>query len=190
MTSDHGEGLASHGVMGHGSHLYHEQLSVPLIVHASDDSLSPRVVAEPVAHIDLLATAAEALGRGVRGDARYYEGRSLWPFLVGERTRWDERFLFAQRRPFPEPDSPHPPTMYAIQTPERKLIVTAGEEDQFFDLERDPKELLNLGADHPDVAEFRKALEGRLFLYEAITDRASTAEISAEWLEELNALGY
>ena len=33
ITADHGEGLGSHGYLGHGRHLYREQLRVPLILY-------------------------------------------------------------------------------------------------------------------------------------------------------------
>ncbi|HIG17841.1 MAG TPA: hypothetical protein EYQ31_11490, partial [Candidatus Handelsmanbacteria bacterium] len=39
VTSDHGEGLGSHGWPLHGSRLYDEQLRVPLIVHDTGGSL-------------------------------------------------------------------------------------------------------------------------------------------------------
>src|SRR5262249_41928785 len=84
VTADHGEGLASHAVAGHGMRVYQEQLHVPLIVHASDRTLGPKVVDELVGHVDVLPTLAETLGTTIRGDPRLFEGRSLFPLIRGE----------------------------------------------------------------------------------------------------------
>ena len=61
ITSDHGEGLASHQIAGHGGRIYQEQLLVPLIFHASDGGLGGqggRRVENLVQHIDLYPTLA------------------------------------------------------------------------------------------------------------------------------------
>lgn len=189
VTADHGEGLASHGVAGHGGRIYQEQLRVPLVVHASDGSLGPRVVDELVAHVDLFPTLAETLGYAVTGAAPLYEGRSLWPLIEGLASTSTPRALFAQRRPAESAEDPDQSEVYALQDGSHKLILHEPGEDEFFDLVRDPLEARNLGLEDPAAARMLEALGERLRVFEAL-GRGPNGEMPAEWLEELRDLGY
>jgi arylsulfatase A-like enzyme len=196
VTSDHGEGLASHGVSGHGARVYQEQLHVPLIVHASDGSVPARVVGELAAHVDLFPTLAETLGLAVSAHPELYDGRSLWPLLRGDPTAWPERFVLSQRqveglRP------PDPVELYALQDARRKLILhvpargaSGPRARELYDLEADPRELADLGAAHADAAELEALLEERLRCYRALAPARREAEVPEEWLQELRDLGY
>jgi arylsulfatase A-like enzyme len=191
VTSDHGEGLASHGVAGHGSRIYQEQLRVPLIVHASDRSLGPRVTRELVGHVDLLPTLAETIGARIAGAPGLYEGRSLWPLIRGEAPGWTPRPLFAQRRPAEGPEDPDQNEVAALQTRTHKYIRHEPGEDEFFELERDPLELENrIGADSPEKEALRRELEARLETYRRGAPARGQTEIPEEWAEELRELGY
>ncbi len=193
VTADHGEGLASHGVAGHGGRIYQEQLSVPLVLHASDGSISPRVVDELVSHVDLLPTLAENLGARVVGRAPLYEGRSLWPLLSGANVEWTARVAFAQRRPAldgndPDGGASERAEAYALQTARVKYILHEPGADEFFDLVADPKELVNLGPEAAAAAELRAELERRMELFRALP--RTEASVPEEWQEELRKLGY
>ena len=190
VTADHGEGLASHGIAGHGGRIYQEQLAVPLVVHASDDSLAPRVVETPVSHVDLFATLAATLGQEVRGAPGLYEGRSLWPLLQGTAADWPARTLFAQRRPAENDADPDRAAVYALQDGRHKFILHEPGTDEFYDLAADPLERTNLGADDPAGARLRGELEERLRLFERFAPAAGEEEVPEEWLEELRDLGY
>jgi arylsulfatase A-like enzyme len=192
VTSDHGEGLASHGVAGHGARIYQEQLAVPLIVHASDGSIAPRVVDATVAHVDLFATLAETLGARVHGHPGLYEGRSLWPLVRGEGdgSAWPERALFAQRRPAENDADPDQSEVYALQDRRGKYILHEPGDDEFYDLARDPLELEDLGADAPAAAALRAELEQRLRVYRSLSPAQPQGEVPEEWMEELRDLGY
>jgi arylsulfatase A-like enzyme len=189
VTADHGEGLASHGVAGHGGRIYQEQLRVPLVVHASDGSLAPRVVDELVAHVDLFPTLAETLGVTVTGAAPLYEGRSLWPLLTGTSKGFAPRTLFAQRRPAESAEDPDQSRVFALQDGRHKLILHEPGESELFDLESDPLEAQNLGLAHPAAAALKRELDARLHLFDTLASEPG-AEMPADWLEELRALGY
>ena len=99
ILADHGEGLGSHGYRGHGEHIYQEQLRVPLIFYATDESLSPGRIESLVSLVDVFPTLAEILTRPPR-EWSTMEGVSLWPHLLGQEVADERRTIFAQRRPF------------------------------------------------------------------------------------------
>jgi len=190
VTSDHGEGLASHGVAGHGSRIYQEQLRVPLIVHASDGSIPQRRIEAPVGHVDLFATVAETLGARVSGDPRRYDGRSLWPLMNGTDAAWPERALFAQRRPAESEEEPDQERVFALLAGPHKYILHDPGADEFYDLAADPLELTNRsGAGDADEERLRAELEQRLLILESLTP-ASGADVPEDWAQELRNLGY
>ena len=63
-TSDHGEEFYEHGRIGHGTGLWHEQVHVPLIVHAPGQE-EGATTARDVGHVDVVPTILEALGQPV-----------------------------------------------------------------------------------------------------------------------------
>ncbi len=184
VTSDHGEGLASHGIDGHGGHIYQEQLAVPLVLHATDGSLAPRRIEALTSHLDLYPTLVEALGGSVSAPAGLLEGRSLWPLLGGERVDWSERALFAQRKPTGE-------ALYSLRSERFKLLDSQSKADEFYDLAADPRELENRFEVQPEErAALARELELRLRLFEAYAQGGEEQEIPEEWMGELRDLGY
>ncbi len=197
VTSDHGEGLASHGVAGHGPRIYQEQLHVPLVLHASDGSLSARVVDDLVTHVDLFPTLAETLGLGVSGHPQLYEGRSLWPLVRGESGALTERPAFSQRCPVEDPAAKDQDEVYALQDGRKKFILhvpgpgaVRHAADEFYDLASDPRELVDLGAGEAAAVELRAALGERLRLYRGLARSQPETELSEESMQELRDLGY
>ncbi len=191
VTSDHGEGLASHGVAGHGARIYQEQLRVPLVLHASDGSIAPRRIDELVGHVDLAPTLVETLGARVRSRAGLFDGRSLWPLVRGASGAWTARPAYSQRRPTPRAGS-GPTELVSLQTERHKYILHEPGEDEFFDLLADPCELENrAGSDSREERELRAELEERLRLYRsAARGPAAGAPVPEEWARELRDLGY
>ncbi len=63
-TSDHGEEFYEHGRVGHGTGLWHEQVHVPLIVHAPGQTQGAATTRD-AGHVDVVPTVLEALGRPV-----------------------------------------------------------------------------------------------------------------------------
>jgi len=125
----------------------------------------------------------------VGGQAPLYEGRSLWPLVRGTSDAWPTRPVFAQRRPVDDPEAEDQAEVFALQTAQQKLIRHIPGGDEFYDLERDPKELVDLGSDHDAATGLRAALEERLRLYRGpISSDAN--EVPPEWLQELKDLGY
>ena len=184
VTADHGEGLASHGIDGHGHHIYEEQLSVPLLLFDSERGFAPRRVDALVSHLDLYPTLLETLAGEARAPEGLLEGRSLWPFVRGESPDWSARTLFAQRKPGEE-------ALYSLRDGRFKLFDRAGEGDELYDLARDPKELENrITEGLPEGEALARELERRLHLYQAHAQGPEEQELPAEWMDELRDLGY
>ena len=206
VTSDHGEGLASHQIAGHGNRLFQEQLRVPLILFASDGSIAPRRIAALVQLVDLYPTLLETLGARVSGLSDELNAASLWPLLRGENTSASQ-VAYSQRRWIdddagedragPVPQSRRNPAssknlgeLFSIQT-ERYKYLRGESNEQLFDLAADPLELTNIVAQAPEVAaRMRALLERRLEYYRARRSESRTQEVSDEMQAELRALGY
>jgi arylsulfatase A-like enzyme len=58
ITSDHGESWGEHGVVDHGTSLYNEQVSIPLIIKPPDEIRIPQID-EPVSLVDVTATITD-----------------------------------------------------------------------------------------------------------------------------------
>ncbi len=199
VASDHGEGVLSHMEIGHGNSVFQEQLLVPMVVHASDDSIEPRRVPELTQLVDIFPTFAEAAGFRLEGLDPQLRGRSLWPLLEGEEVDWSERVAFAQRYPthirkesFDQEDVragtvPAKELMYSLQTEKLKIMRRASGEEAFVDLENDPLELELILEPKTDAMHL---LSVELLRKMAQFQRQSDLIFNEERLEELEKLGY
>lgn len=189
LTADHGEGLGSHGYEGHGGLIYNEQLRVPLVFHATDDSLPARRVSELVAHLDFLPTLAELMGFPWSPPNTEFFGRSLVPLLRGQGAGFPERLIFSEQHPSPG-ETVRGRELLSVQDLHHKLILRPDGDAELYDLRMDPLELNGLGAEHPLQAELRAALEQRLRFYGTLAGEDSVEEPDPEFLDELKDLGY
>ena len=87
VTSDHGEQLGEHGLLGHGVSLYRREVHVPLLVIPPARSSTARIVNEPVSIREIPATVAEWVDLGPRNP---FPGRSLTRFLGDGAERLPE----------------------------------------------------------------------------------------------------
>ena len=79
LTADHGESLGEHGEATHGIFAYEATLRVPLVLY-QPRLFRPRVVPDPVRHVDLLPTILDALALPVPDGL---PGTSLLPLVAG-----------------------------------------------------------------------------------------------------------
>jgi arylsulfatase A-like enzyme len=195
VTADHGEGLGSHGYIGHGKHLYGEQIRVPLILYADGWRLGQNIIEQRVRHVDLFPTIAELVGVGLDAEALELEGRSLVPLLAGDRWANDEP-AFAQRRPADKLRirGGWPDELLLVAEGERfKYILHGSGPDELYDLEADPLERENLIG--RGLAEEQQLSSWLLHKYQWMVEHplsgsSEEVEIEPEFLEELEALGY
>lgn len=132
LTSDHGEGLGEHGIIGHAVQLYDEVLRVPLVMklpYSARPAHLARATGTLVRHKDLAPTLLREM------DVSRIPGATGRPI---ENT--SPRILLAEAHP---PEAPQP--ILAMRDNEYKLIFFADDDrfEQFY-LPTDPLELDNV----------------------------------------------
>ncbi len=167
LTSDHGDYLGDHW-LGEKD-LFHDcSVRVPLIIRDPSPSADAGRGTECdalVEAIDLAPTFLEVAGGAPR--PHILEGRSLMPFLRGETPdNWrqyaiseSEYGIIPSVKGFAQ--GVDDPRQFMVVTERWKFIHAEGFRPMLFDLENDPQELNDLGAD-PDHADIRATLFGYL----------------------------
>lgn len=134
FTSDHGEMMGSHTLVGK-SVFYEEATRVPLLIRAPFLHRRQIVVDRPTSSIDIVPTVLDLLGAK---PAAELPGQSLVPFLEGKPLREDH--VFSE---WYTPDNG--PAGRCVISPEgEKLVLFDKDHNMFFDTRRDPLELSNL----------------------------------------------
>jgi arylsulfatase A-like enzyme len=193
ITSDHGEGLGSHGYQGHGMNIYQEQLRVPLFFYTPGESLGGARRGDLVQHIDIVPTFIDWLGAKPRENSLTLHGKSLLPLFDGRASALGDRDLFAMRRK--RVDKNHseawePDPVYCVLDGKHKYIKHNGRPDEFFDLIADPHELKNLiDTAHPKKDAMKQRAD--TWYAELVKDTGGEAQgVSEQYREDLKALGY
>lgn len=175
LLSDHGEGLGDHGEEEHGIFLYRETIRVPLVIKLPKSAGAGRRVADPVQHVDLVATVMELVGG--RSD-----GRSLLPVLMGTgplpptniySESLSPRYHFGWSE------------LYALSDDRYRLIRAP--KDELYDLTHDARELTSVADDRPQV---RTAMRTALDTMIAGSSVTAPSAVSDEDRQKLAALGY
>jgi arylsulfatase A-like enzyme/Tfp pilus assembly protein PilF len=175
VTSDHGEGLMDHGEEEHGVFLYKESLHVPLILRLPGGAGAGTRVAGPIAQADLAPTLLELAGLDPSGT----DGRSLRADLATGKA--------PPQRVYSETLYPRYhlgwSDLYAASEARFRLIRAPRPE--LYDLERDPREKVNLAPERPQAVasmnEWLARVRGSVTAPEAV---------DADTREKLAALGY
>jgi arylsulfatase A-like enzyme len=182
VTADHGEGLLDHGHMGHGVHLYDEQVRVPLLVRLPG-VIAPGIRPDaPVEMLDVAPTLAELLGVPVPVE---FTGRNLAPVLRGEGSLDPLHPVRLFRRHYaPKADRKSPSgVQYGVRVGDWKYIERPAEgRPELYNLRSDPGERHNVFTRHPDVAARLAPLLVRGF--------EDAPKLAPEEAERLEALGY
>jgi arylsulfatase A-like enzyme/Flp pilus assembly protein TadD len=177
LTGDHGESLGEHGEATHGILAYEATLRVPLVLY-QPRLFSPRVVSEPVQHVDLLPTILDALALPVPDGL---PGTSLVPLATGAPSPPRPSYFEALAGQLNRGWAP----LYGVIYGRMKYIDLPIPE--LYDLARDPEENRNLAATEPDEVQ---AMRARLAPLRAADRGAAPQPESAEVLDRLRSLGY
>ncbi|MFG0315934.1 MAG: sulfatase, partial [Planctomycetota bacterium JB042] len=141
VTSDHGEEHGEHGAAGHGYNLHDENVRVPLLVGHPD--LPTRRVGTQVRLLDVAPTVVDLLGIEPPEE---WKGTTLVPAIAGEEL---------SLKAFSE--SAHV-DLKALRDGDLKYVLSLWERrEHLYDLEYDPVERIDLGADRPDDLASRRA---------------------------------
>jgi arylsulfatase A-like enzyme len=168
LTSDHGDYLGDHW-MGEKDLFHAPSVKVPLIIYdprPSADATRGQVCDALVEAIDVTATIIDAAGHDVPD--HIVEGRSLLPYLQGRTPDHPRDFVISEYDYGAHPVSsrlnvaPRDARLFMVADHAWKLIhAEGGFRPMLFDLQNDPDECVDLGAD-PDYAEVRTQMYKKL----------------------------
>ena len=199
VTSDHGELLGEHRMLGHQFSLHAPVLRIPLVVHGAPGS-APGVVDSPVGlgdlHDAVLAWAGAPEGVGLPGPGSPgREGsprplRAFWSDLkvaeAGPAKLRNEELERRRRGCTPE-DRVFGDMVSVLEGP-WKLIWYEDASPQLFDTSWDDQERSDVAAHHPDVvARLEDRIEG---LRQRLTEVSPDVRQDERVLEALRELGY
>ena len=180
VVGDHGESLGEHGEDSHGYLLHEATLRVPMIIAGSSQAAAGHRVPTPVSLIDLFPTLLEIAGAAV---PEQIKPRRLQPALSGKPL--PTRFCYSQTvEPYLQAFwSP----LQSITNDRWRYVRTT--KPELYDLTVDPRELVNLAAQNPDMVS---ELDGELVAFEEKFQIRSGAEVKLSTQEQraLESLGY
>jgi arylsulfatase A-like enzyme len=184
ITSDHGEGFAEHGFLGHSYSVTLVEVGVPLVI-ISPNAPAGRVVKSPVSLRDLPSTVVDLLGLSAGAP---FPGRSLaayWRLPPGDVSSVvASPALSEQASAIAFQDQSghvrgHPGFQMSLVAADHHYIRDGMGAEQLYNLTTDPYELANLASSthgNDKVAVFRKMLLG------ALTDNPGSSEVEKAYL--------
>lgn len=187
LTSDHGEYLGEHRLIGHSKDVYEEAIAIPLVIRSPGQTVAA-VDERPIGLAHVIGRMAQHCGslEELAGDE--------WPkgFVIAEnhfsrikdlRRPWGARFNRSRM---------------AIYRAQYKLIHSTDQRHELYDLAEDRREQRNLVRRELKVMrglqrELVVLVQPRFADFEAITELSPDIEpagLSEEEIEQLKALGY
>jgi arylsulfatase A-like enzyme len=172
FTSDHGDYLGDHW-MGEKDLFHEPSVSIPLIVcdpSAAAEATRGSVCDELVEAIDLAPTFLEVLGADPTEQSHRLEGRSLVPLLAGASLPQWRRYTISEYDYALQPFTarlgiaPRDARLFMVADKRWKLIHAPGFRPMLYDLETDPSEFRDLGAD-PAHEDQRRRLMAALHVW-------------------------
>jgi arylsulfatase A-like enzyme len=142
LTNDHGHPLGDHDkFLKGGDRMYSELLKCPFMVRLPGGRNGGRETQALVQFHDVLPTILDVLGYG--NDAAAMHGRSFRPVLEGDADRHREAIIVGY----------HAAQDRCVRDGRWSYVRRpAGEPDELYDLERDPRETRNLIDEQPEEA--------------------------------------
>lgn len=153
FTSDHGDHLGDHG-LGEKELFYEQAVRIPLVVFDPDERADPtrgRTEASLVEAVDVVPTILESLGLEV--PAHLVEGKSLVPLLRGGAPGRAKDYVVSEldysfrKARITLGRGPGECRAWMVRTARWKYVHYEGMRPQLFDLENDPFEFVDRGAD-------------------------------------------
>lgn len=187
FTSDHGDQVGSHGLRSKGPWNYQETMRIPLYMKVPNRTLSGTKTAALASHVDLARTIAE-FGGVNPADYPGLVGESLEPLFSDQNEKIRDYVLFAQQWPWYQGvehtryasagifDGRHKYCRYygvggGADAAGNSLTGTIqfdanspfhDHEHEWYDLQEDPHELVNLAMDRGRRNELRNQFENLL----------------------------
>jgi len=196
ITSDHGENIGEHGLMGHVLCVYDTLLRVPLVIRYPGRFRAGALDERLVQLTDLLPTLVDIVDPEAVALLPQVSGRSLLSpddrgFAVAEYQRPDSYLdRFPER--FPDFDTaPYRRDLVSLAAGPLKLIDGSDGRRELYDVARDPGEAEDLAArDSARVADLARVLGHFRAGFGRRGGDAAAPALDAETREELRSLGY
>lgn len=153
FTSDHGEMMGDHGLLGKGV-MYEEASRIPLMIRVPWLSQSQTMYEQPVSHIDLVPTLLELMNEPV-GD--HLQGKSLAGVLRGEESLDGNEAIVEWN----SGEDKNYSARTLISSDNWKLALYTSDQHELYDLNSDPCELTNRFND-PEQRDRIKAMASRI----------------------------
>jgi arylsulfatase A-like enzyme len=135
FTSDHGELLGRHALIGKNELALDDIIRVPFVMYGQNRFV-PAECDQFVSLCDVFNTVMELVGSDARN---HLDSRSLLPYLQGQPEKAEHRQeIIVQHH-----GTTFPNTVRAIRTAKHKYVFRAHEIDELYDLESDPSERIN-----------------------------------------------
>ncbi|MCP5042213.1 MAG: sulfatase-like hydrolase/transferase, partial [bacterium] len=182
VTADHGEGLQEHGERTHSFFLYDSTVRIPLLLWGLEGLPAGKRISSLVRSVDIAPTALDLLGLYPLDDI---DGVSLAPLVreqatdlaltaYGEASRITSMFNIS-------------PLRY-VREGRWKYIHKVNPE--VYDVERDPRELVNVLNSEPEVSARLHARLEEILLGAPPRSLDSVVDVTPEVEAQLRALGY
>lgn len=138
FTSDHGDMLGAHRLFSKGPTAYKEAANIPLIIRGGEKG---KVVHAPASHIDLVPTILDYFGLPI---PKLLEGKSMLRQIYDAKEAVNQAvFTEFTRYEIDHDGFGGLQPMRAVVSERYKLVVNLLDKDEFYDLEKDPEELVN-----------------------------------------------
>jgi len=203
ITSDHGENLSEHQMLGHEMTLYNTVINVPLIIRYPKHFKKGAVITTPVQTVDLFPTIVDLLDPENEDVLSGMQGRSLLrsgalderPFLISEYFN-PEPWLKIWKKGAPDVDPgrimAYNRRIRSIERGDYKYIWYSDGTAKLYNLREDPLEEQNIIEAFPGIAsEMKTRLQEWLNSFpHREKSPAERKEIDQTTRQSLKALGY
>lgn len=197
ITADHGEGLKTHGNLGHVERLYNETVHVPLLIYYPNLGFHGRVENILVNHLDIMPTILDLLHTKSKSPMR---GSSLKHYVSWSPVDWLFSKKVERSRTFTATYAPEAHVnSFSMVDSRMKLIHTPKKEKrqwEAYDLIKDARERKNLAIidplrfASPTVSTMRGILEDFRKDAEEAHSRRKNPRLDEESERMMRTLGY
>jgi choline-sulfatase len=195
LIADHGEGLKTHGILGHVDKLWNETTHIPLIVYYPWLGVQGKVNDELVNQLDIMPTV---LNFAHVRNKKEMEGYSLLRYVSRSPIDWILHPAVIRQWTYActyQPEATH--NAFSITNGKIKVIHTPTKSSwpwEAYDLVKDPLEKRNLAKVDPnrfsEMTTLRGLLEAHRREAESLHSQRKNPALSEEEEEMLRTLGY
>lgn len=146
-TSDHGDMLGAHRLFSKNAAIYDEVTNIPLIIKGGEKG---KVITTPASHIDITPTVMDYFGLRI---PKLLEGKSMLPQIYDTTIKINsEVYTEFTRYEIDHDGFGGLQIMRGVISENYKLAINLLDKDEFYDLKKDPDEMVN-EIDNPEYLE-------------------------------------